>query len=232
MYSASSLIRRRSKSWTIRKSFSKEILCRASTICDIKRNAENIKRFAENSDAKLLKQRKTLKSGENEEFEIKLYAWFEEKRSRHQTISAEILRQKAKSLHQKRYPNQSFHASDGWLQNFKKRFSVRTLKICGESLSARPDLVPDFQNKLYDIIETENLIDDQTYNADESGLFWKMFPEKTLVHCKEKSAPGTKMSQERITLLCCANKSGTHKLNIAVVGKSKNPRSFKKQHIA
>lgn len=129
------------------------------------------------------------------------------------------------------YPNQSFKASDGWLQNFKKRFSVRTLKICGESLSARPDLVPDFQTKLYDVIETENLIDDQIYNADESGLFWKMFPDKTLVHCKEKSAPGTKMSKERITFLCCANKSGTHKLNIAVVGKSKNPRSFKKQHI-
>ncbi|XP_053960592.1 jerky protein homolog-like [Anastrepha ludens] len=189
----------------------------ASTICDIKRNTENIKRFAENSDAKLLNQRKTLKSGENEELEIKLYAWFEEKRSRHQTISAEILRQKAKSLHQKMYPNQSFHASDGWLQNFKKRFSVRTLKICGESLSARSDLVPDLQNKLYDIIETENLIVDQIYNADESGLFWKMFPKKSLVHCKEKSAPGTKMSKERITFLCCANKSGTHKLNIAVV---------------
>lgn len=129
------------------------------------------------------------------------------------------------------YQNQSFKASDGWLQKFKKRFSVRHLKICGESLSARPDLVPDFQQKLFDIVEAENLCDDQIYNADESGLFWKMFPDKTLVHSKEKSAPGTKMSKERITFLCCANKSGSHKVNIAVVGKSKNPRSFKKQKI-
>ncbi|XP_050330445.1 jerky protein homolog-like [Bactrocera neohumeralis] len=202
-----------------------------STICDIKKNSENIRRFAENSDEKLLKQRKTLKTGEYEEFEQKLYAWFEEKRSRHQTISAGVLRQKAKSLYQKMYNNESFKASDGWFQKFKKRFSVRNLKICGESLSAKPDLVPAFQNELYNVIEAENLLDDQIYNADESGLFWKMFPDKTLVHFKEKSAPGTKMSKERITFLCCANKTGSHKLQIAVVGKSKNPRSFKKQRV-
>lgn len=35
------------------------------------------------------------------------------------------------------------------------------------------------------------------------------------------------MSKDRITVLCCANASGTHKLRLAVVGKSKNPRAFK-----
>lgn len=35
------------------------------------------------------------------------------------------------------------------------------------------------------------------------------------------------MNKDRITVLCCANASGTHKLRLAVVGKSKNPRAFK-----
>lgn len=38
---------------------------------------------------------------------------------------------------------------------------------------------------------------------------------------------GFKMNKDRITVLCCANASGTHKLRLAVVGKSKNPRAFK-----
>lgn len=38
---------------------------------------------------------------------------------------------------------------------------------------------------------------------------------------------GFKISKDRITVLCCANATGTHKLKLAVIGKSKNPRAFK-----
>lgn len=36
------------------------------------------------------------------------------------------------------------------------------------------------------------------------------------------------MCKERITFLCCSNKTGNHKLDIVVIGKSKSPRSFNK----
>lgn len=35
------------------------------------------------------------------------------------------------------------------------------------------------------------------------------------------------MNKDRLTILCCANASGTHKIKLAVIGKSKNPRAFK-----
>lgn len=69
------------------------------------------------------------------------------------------------------------------------------------------------------------------YNADESGLFWKVLPNKTLAHSGEKSAPGRKVSKERITFMPCSNASGSHKLKLLVLGKSMKPRAFKNVHI-
>lgn len=149
--------------------------------------------FAKTSNRKLLQKRKTLKSGEFDDFEKTLYAWFEKRREKHLSISKDIICQKAKLLFEEKYGTEKkFSASNGWFQNFQKRFSIRTLKICGEKLSSREDLLPQFQLELNNIIQTEELVDVQIYNADESALFYKMLPDKTLVHEKEKNAPGRK----------------------------------------
>jgi hypothetical protein len=52
------------------------------------------------------------------------------------------------------------------------------------------------------------------------------FAIKTLVSQEEKSVPTHKSSKERITVLACSNASGTHKLQLVCIGKSKKPRSF------
>ncbi|XP_046663035.1 jerky protein homolog-like [Homalodisca vitripennis] len=62
---------------------------------------------------------------------------------------------------------------------------------------------------------------------DETGLNFKLLPRKTLATAKEKSAPGFKVSKERITVALCSNASGTHKLPLFVIGKSAKPRAFK-----
>ena len=68
---------------------------------------------------------------------------------------------------------------------------------------------------------------EQIYNADETGLNWKCLPTKTLAHKSESRAPGHKSSKERITALCCANATGSHKVKLAVIGKAKKPHCFK-----
>lgn len=70
-----------------------------------------------------------------------------------------------------------FRASSGWLQTFKKRFSIRFLKVCGEKLSSQPELVEPFKHKLFKIIEDLSLTPEQIYNADESGVFFKFCHE-------------------------------------------------------
>lgn len=67
----------------------------------------------------------------------------------------------------------------------------------------------------------------QIYNADKTGLYWKILPDKTFVSVHEKGAPGLKISKQRITFLGCSNASGLYKVKPLVIGKARNPRCFK-----
>lgn len=83
--------------------------------------------------------------------------------------------------------------------------------------------------ELQDILVEHNLPPEQVYNCDddEIGLYWKMLPSKTLAARTERSAPGYKLSKEGLTILACANASGTHKLLLTVIGKAMNPHMLK-----
>ena len=77
------------------------------------------------------------------------------------------------------------------------------------------------------MILTENLTLDQVYNADETGLCWRAIPTKTLAEPNELKVEGFKAEKERVTLMACANASGTHKLDLVFIYKYQNPRSLK-----
>jgi hypothetical protein len=66
----------------------------------------------------------------------------------------------------------------------------------------------------------------QIYNADETGLFFRCLPAKTLA-LKGEACSGEKKSKERLSVLLGANADGSDKLPVLVIGKSKNPRCFK-----
>lgn len=163
--------------------------------------------------------------------EDKLYAWFLDQRERGCIVDANVFKAKAKDIFAKEYstadkPN-GFNASDGWFQNFKKRRGIRQLTVSGESLSADPLSIDPFLHSFRAKINEMGLSETQIYNADETGLFFRMLPNKTYVAANEKSAPGRKTRKERMTILFCANADGSHKVKPLVVGKSKNPRCFK-----
>jgi hypothetical protein len=64
------------------------------------------------------------------------------------------------------------------------------------------------------------------YNADETSLFYKLLPNRTLAF-KGQKCTGGKLSKERLTLLLCANFDGSDKYPLLVIGKSAKPRCFK-----
>lgn len=172
--------------------------------------------------------RKTLKSSELPKMESALYKWFLSQREKNYPINGLILKERAKQLHQQiKEANSDFFASDGWLEKFKKRYGIRLIAISGEKLSSQQELVEPFKILLKNKIEEMGLCEEQIYNADESGLYWKLLPEKTYVSISEKQAPGRKSEKERITFLACANASGNHKIKMFVIGKAKKPRTFK-----
>jgi len=63
------------------------------------------------------------------------------------------------------------------------------------------------------------------YNADETGLYYRVLPEHTFVF-KNDNASGVKACKKRITLLCCGSMAG-EKRKLLAIGKSKSPRCFK-----
>jgi len=109
----------------------------------------------------------------------------------------------------------------------KKRHSIRLLKICGERLPSNSSNVPGFINSFRNKLQQLGLLNEQIYNADETGLVYTSLISKTLVTADAKSAPGRKLSKERITVMRCVNSTGGHKLPLMVIGRSKHPRCFK-----
>ncbi|GBM64409.1 Tigger transposable element-derived protein 4 [Araneus ventricosus] len=64
-----------------------------------------------------------------------------------------------------------------------------------------------------------------TFNADETALFFQCLPQKTLTFKKEICFGG-KQSKARLTVMLGANMTGHQKLKPLVIGISKNPRCF------
>ena len=150
-----------------------------------------------------------------------LFTWFLQQRRLHVPVSGEMICEKARIFHRQiTNSNIGFNASRGWLDKFKKRHGIRRLKMVGEKLSSNEDAIGPFQQEFQKVIREKNLTAEQVYNADESGLYWRLLADYTLASGNEQSAPGRKMMKMRITFMPCANADGTYKLELLVVGKA------------
>ena len=97
-----------------------------------------------------------------------------------------------------------FKASNGWLDNFKKRHNLKQYNIHGEAGSA----LASMREKLHQTLRDYDLKD--IFNCDETGLFWKMKPSRTI---SNGPVAGTKQSKDRVTILFTCNSTGTEKLH-------------------
>ncbi|KAG7170357.1 Tigger transposable element-derived protein 1-like 23 [Homarus americanus] len=120
-----------------------------------------------------------------------------------------------------------FNASSGWLQRFKKRNKITNINIGGEEASADRVAAREFPPFLHEIMEEGQYTDDQVFNMDESGLFWKKLPSKTFVVQNASKCRGRKLQKERITVLFTTNASGTCKLKLSVIHTARKPHAHK-----
>ena len=203
-----------------------------STVHDIVKNQAKLQTFlTEIQDGDCIKKRRIVRRANLEALDKAVYLWFVQQRCKGTPISGPLLMGKALQLHPLVYPDDpdptSFKAGTGWLKRFKDRHGVRALSVQGESQSAATASVDPFKEKLQKIIEEKGLTLNQVFNCDETGLYWKLMPNKTLVTSREKEAKGFKKPKDRVTLMACANASGLIKLPLVFVHKSLNPRCFK-----
>lgn len=175
-------------------------------------------------------KKKTLHKPEYGEMESKLYKWFEDQRNKHVPINGVEMKAMALKFFAQVYPDKpssDFIASDGWFTKFKHRHGIRFKRICGEILSSDTTVITPFIHKLRAKMDEMGITNAQLYNADESGLFYRLLPNTTYVTACEKTAPGRKIRKERVSFMLCSNADGSNKVTPFVIGKSKEPRCFK-----
>ena len=125
-------------------------------------------------------------------------------------ISGPLLMAKSLQLYPIVYLNDttpsSFKSETGWLKRFKKRHGI---VLC------------IFRENLY--LQQQRVL----INCDETGLYRKLMPHKTLVSSREKEAKGYKKPKDRVNRMACANVNGSIKLPLLFIYKSARPRCFK-----
>ncbi len=147
---------------------------------------------------------KRLKKGNYEDIEDALDQWMRNARSRNLIITGPIIKEKAEEL-AKEMGHHEFKASNGWLDQMKVRKDLKFRAIKGEAKSVPTDAVDAWRNTLLPQLLQE-YSPDNIYNADETGLFYKLMPNKSLVY-KDEDGRGGKLSKERVTVLPTVNKS-------------------------
>jgi transcriptional regulator with XRE-family HTH domain len=169
--------------------------------------------------------RRRIKGCKNEELENVLAEWIRLKRGLKQTIPSTLVREQARSLAES-LEITDFKFSDGWLFNFFKRHDFSNVHLHGEGGSANEEQVQAARLRLQE--KLCNFSPHNIYNADETGLYYKLLPKRSVVLNSELgSVRGTKIFKDRLTILLCTNATGTNKIVPWVVGHAANPRCLK-----
>ncbi|GET64012.1 CENP-B homolog protein 2-like [Rhizophagus irregularis DAOM 181602=DAOM 197198] len=116
----------------------------------------------------------------------------------------------------------NFSASAGWLSNFKQRNNLHTYKKKKEAGSAPIDELPQMRAELREILQAYELKD--IWNCDETALFWRLEPSKTIAH---DPVLGKKRPKKRVSILATCNASGDERLPLVFIHKYETPRALK-----
>uniref|UniRef100_A0A4W3IPE2 HTH CENPB-type domain-containing protein n=1 Tax=Callorhinchus milii TaxID=7868 RepID=A0A4W3IPE2_CALMI len=206
------------------KSIAAEFDVDQSAISRIQKNREKILDEWQNNSNPERKRHRLRKA---EDVEAALLRWFSQARSQQVPVNGPLLMEKANSLATEL--GIEFKATNGWLERWKKKHSIQFKKKAGEYAGIDLQIVQEWKDeKLHDILQRYEAKD--IYNADETGLFWQMLPEKSLGFAWRDSHHRSKQPKTQIMLLVGANMDGSDKLPLYTIGKNMWPRAFKNFH--
>jgi len=195
----------------------------AATVSSIWKLREEIKHAFINRPGNVQK----IKNSKYQEIDDALLAWFKIQRGRNIPVDGPLLRDKATSIGRD-FGMDGFVCSNSWITRFKSRHSITYGSIQGEAKTVNKDVVAAWLTEQWPLLRC-GYSDRNIFNADETGIFFKVTPNKTHKF-KGETCTGGKLSKERITVLFCASMAG-EKRQPLIIGKSKNPRCFKNKDL-
>ncbi|XP_049267194.1 tigger transposable element-derived protein 6-like [Rhipicephalus sanguineus] len=166
---------------------------------------------------------KQAKTATHVKLEEVLLTWFREVTAAGVNVDGKVIREKADNIALS-LGIEDFQASGGWLHRFKERHGLVYKVVSGEAKKVDESQVSDWLNTLPALIS--DYAPRNVFNADEAGLFFNLQPERSLC-MKGQACHGSQKSKERVTVLFCTNADGSEKIQLTVIGKSKQPRCFR-----
>jgi hypothetical protein len=182
-----------------------------STVQTIWRNRDKIVSAFEQNGSRIERLRKPERSDVDEAL-LKL---FKQQRSENVPVSSPLLMARAEELAEL-LSGEEFVCSAGWIDRFKQRH-ISCGKVSGEAKAVNCETTAEWLSTVWPKMR-EGYPDSGIFNADETGLFFRLFSERTLKFLGEKCVVG-KLSKDHVTVLVCANAYGTKKRKLFVVGK-------------
>ncbi|XP_071036632.1 tigger transposable element-derived protein 2-like [Parasteatoda tepidariorum] len=155
-----------------------------------------------------MKDRKYIRNAKNEDHDKVMIEWVRQCRSEGVPLTGPMLMAQAKIFHEVMGIQEECSYSTGWLKTFKKRHGMRQLSICGDRAEADTEAAEKLIEDFEELIRNDDSSPEQVYNADETGLFWRYVPRKTLAAAEEKNPTGVKDCKVRMTIMACANAAG------------------------
>ena len=191
-----------------------------STVNTIWKRREDFKRKLDHEDVSA--DCKRVRFSTHHQLDKALLNWFKQARDNNTPVTGPILITKTKSLAQS-LGDESFVPTTGFIDRWKTRHGICQKSIAGEAGSVSEESVkPWLETHLPELLA--QFKPEDIYNADETGLFYKLQLDKSLNFEGEKCTGGKK-AKERLTVLVCGSMAG-EKLPLLVTGRSKSPRCF------
>jgi hypothetical protein len=146
-----------------------------------------------------VQEEKNCKESTFAELETMLFTWYRQARASNIPIDGTILREKAKIIAAQLIIDY-FSASSGWVSRFKDRHGLVFKQLAGESAEVSVKSTDAWLESLPSLLEGYEPRD--VYIADEAGLFFNVFPDRTLAY-KGESCHGGKHSKDRLSATMC-----------------------------
>ena len=159
-----------------------------TTVSTIWKNKEKFKRSFTSTESQV--DCKRFRSSMNSDIDAALLEWFKQARNYNIPITAKLLVDKAQ-VFASAMKLPSFTATMEFIVRWKKRHAIGAKQICGESNSVSDyDVRTWLDATLPELLSQYKPAD--VYNADETGLFYKLRPDRTLAFKGEKCSDGKK----------------------------------------
>ena len=146
-----------------------------STLSTILKNSEKIHQQVLHAGES---SRKRARESSHSDVDIALLQWFKQARSASLPVNGPLLAEKAIRLAAE-LGFEDFTGSSGWIERWKARHGIKIRNICGEAATTNHEMVTNWQTHTMPNLITAYASRD-IFNADETGLFWRLLPDKTL----------------------------------------------------